>query len=118
MFFRLWFYACKIGLIGFALTFIGFVTSWPLSGTLQTVGLSIVVPLGIIGAILGVAGCFGLRSACPVCGTRGLWVQYERPSIGLECDRCGLIFGNPLLHFTLRVLPDTEPKNTSEFRDP
>ncbi len=109
MLFRLWFYACKIGVIGFALTIVGFATSWPLGDTLQFVGLMIVVLVCIVGVLLGIAGCFfGLRSACPICGTRSSWVRVGKQSIGLDCDRCGLVYGNPLLHFTPQVLDDSD----------
>jgi len=114
MLFRIWFYACKLVVVGLALAFLGYATSLPLSSAMGTIGVSIIVSLGIAGGVLGFAGCFGLRSACPFCGQRGLWVQYDRHTIGLECDNCGLVYGNPLLHMKLRIMPGTEPEDTEE----
>jgi len=116
MLFRIWFYACKIAIIGFAVFAVGFATSRQFSRILQMVGLAIVIPVVIFCAILGIAACFGLRSACPFCGTRGLWVQYGH-GIGLVCNRCGVVYGNPILQSTLRADSDVDADDSDTSSD-
>lgn len=103
MLFRIWFYACKVGLLGFGLVFLGISTTYPWSKLVESIGIVIIAPLCIAGALLGIWGIFGLRTACPRCGKSGLWVRCGRQSLGLECDRCGIVYGNPLWDWKLRV---------------
>jgi hypothetical protein len=114
MLFRIWFYACKVALLGFGLVFQGGGTTYPWSKAVRSIGFTIVVPLCIVGALLGIWGIFGVRSACPRCGKRGLWVRCGR-RLGLECDRCGIIVcGNPLWDWKLRVSEVNHQKEITE----
>lgn len=114
MLFRIWFYACKVGLLGFGLVLLGASTAYPWSAVAKSIGIVIVVPLCIAGALLGIWGIFGIRSSCPLCGKRGLWVRYEEKGLGLACDGCGIVGGNPLWNWKLRVSEASHQKNTTE----
>ena len=108
MFFKFWtIYTPKLGAIGFLLALIGFAT-WGSSygDVLQYMGLAILIPLCIVGAILGVWSCFGLRTRCPNCSTRSDWVQYSRRKTGLDCESCGLIICEHFWSFVLSVKQD------------
>lgn len=92
--FRLWFYLAKVG--GFALFAIVFATflapadSW--LGQLRTVALWIVIPLCLVGALMGILHALGkLRMLCPFCGKSGLVGGNKQDGIWLECETCGLV---------------------------
>ncbi len=105
MLFKAWFYACKLGLVGFALVFSSFVLgSWKEIALLT--GIAILIPIAACGAVLGILAMFGLRSTCPRCGMRGEWFRYGRNELAMSCETCGVIHGNPLWDFKLRVDAD------------
>jgi hypothetical protein len=92
--FRLWFYLAKVG--GFVLFAIIFATFFAPAdsglGQLRSVALGIVIPLCLIGAVMGVLHAIGkLRMLCPFCGKSGPVGGNKQDGMWLECDTCGLV---------------------------
>ena len=109
MFYKFWaIYSPKLGAIGFLLASIGFATSGSsLGNAVKFAGLTILIPLCIVGAILGIWGCFGFRTRCPKYSTPSYWVQYaRRRKIGLDCKSCGLVICENFWSFELSVKQD------------
>ena len=108
MFFRIYYHACQVGFLGFALAFAGFFT--PRSWHLLEVALVIVVPMGIMGAVIGlVMVTVGLRTACPNCGSPSYWMMasYGKSGfIGIDCEQCGLLGGDPFRDLVPRQRDD------------
>jgi hypothetical protein len=111
MLFRLWFYLCKLGICGFVCLFVGLAHILPADQgkLLSTVGIWIVVPIGIGGAVLAVPLLLGWKTGCPFCGGRCKWVTYGK-EMALDCPRCGLVHADPIRHWRLRV----EPRDADE----
>ena len=95
MFFRAWYHACQLFLLGFALVFVGL--AFGRTMILLPIGLAICVPLGICGGMLGaIVALVGLRSACPRCAAPAVWVGgLPKSIIAVDCPVCGLVGGNP-----------------------
>lgn len=111
MFFRSWFYVCKIASIALVLIVLGFLLPWQEIGVvLLAIGFACIVPVAIAGVFVGIAVCFfGLRTACPFCREPGEWISYTKNTLALDCQDCGLVYGNPAWHWKLRVLPCDQP---------
>jgi hypothetical protein len=116
MLFRGWYHACQLGLIGFAIVMLGAaIPGWRL---LTTVGMCIVAPLGIIGAMLGVLLVTrGIRSACPLCGTSAYWTSPAQSVIAVACQECGLVGGNPAWDARPRKLHEYDDNDASDDAD-
>jgi hypothetical protein len=115
MFFRIWFlYLSKAGVAGFVLAAAGFAMNGSPGRILQTVGLSIVIPLGIAGALTAFLILFKRTLACPLCGRQGRFeTRGNMPAI--NCRHCGLVLcKSPLTSFAILVKPATN-RNESEF---
>lgn len=112
MFFRVWFYVCKVAGVLFVL-FIGgtLARGWvPEMDLLTRVILAILIPMCIAGACLGVAiFVFGMRMRRPYCRRLGK-VGGGGHTLWLECPHCGTVYGHMIRDFTLRV----EPHETAE----
>jgi hypothetical protein len=103
MLFRIWYHTGNLGLLGLALTAAG--TMFNRTSFLLPVGIAIIAPLGIVGAILGIIWCtLGLRSACPRCGAPADWVSPAKSIIAVDCEHCGLVGGNPMWNLVPRTL--------------
>ncbi len=108
MFFRFWYHASQIWMIAFLAVFIGFLVP---SAFLIRIGVSIIVPLGLVGGVLGVIGITrGICSRCPVCGRKAFWAVPVKNILAVDCPDCGMIGGNPLrnLRPTLMTLQELE----------
>jgi hypothetical protein len=95
-------------MIAFLAVFIGFLVP---STFLTRIGVSIIVPLGLVGGVLGVIGVTrGICSRCPVCGRKALWAVPVKNILAVDCPDCGMIGGNPLrnLRPTLMTLQELE----------
>lgn len=58
----------------------------------------LLVFFGVIGALLGVLHItIGIRTACPLCGQVSPWIAARR-FLGIDCERCGVFGGYPLMH--------------------
>jgi predicted RNA-binding Zn-ribbon protein involved in translation (DUF1610 family) len=95
--FRLWFYLTKVG--GFVLFAIILATFFAPSDSwlerARFVAMSILVPLCLIGAFMGILMVFGrLRMLCPFCGKRGRVGGNKHDGMWMECDSCGFIHGS------------------------
>jgi len=67
---------------------------------LRTIGLWVFVPVGAAGALLGILGVTrGIRSACPMCGEPASWVGPAKHVLAVDCEKCGLVGGNPFLNW-------------------
>jgi hypothetical protein len=96
VFFRLWFiYLSKVAIVGFAFVAIGFAFSGALPRVLQSIGLAIVVPLGIVGALLAIVLMFRKTLACPACGAQSEFVT-DKKLVGVNCIHCGLVVVDPM----------------------
>jgi hypothetical protein len=106
MFFRVWFlYVSKIAVAGFALAAVGFATPGFAGGLLQNIGLSVIIPLGIGGALTAIVLVFKKSLACPLCGRQGKFVTCGKTP-AINCGHCGLVYcRNPLTSFALAVEP-------------
>jgi hypothetical protein len=112
MLFKAWFYICKLAILGFILVFLGVVNFIPGSHLLLQIGTWIVVPIGLASAILAIPlHLFGWRTACPFCGQASQWATYDK-AMALDCNRCGLIHGNPVTDWKLQILK--EPENNED----
>lgn len=120
MLFRLWFHIFRIALAAFLSVFIAAVLIGPpVVDVLANIAIGIVLGVGIAGAIVGGAMTFwGIRSACPFCGTCGEWIFYTKREVAMLCDECGIVHGNPMLHFRLSVEPWEEESDPEEVDEP
>lgn len=111
MLFRLWFYTCKLALVCFPLALAGLVAGarYPAVHVVGTAALAIFVVTGILGAGLGAALLLGMKLRCPFCGCPGQ-AGGNKHTLQLDCPRCGLVEGNLLKDFRLRLRPDDEPE--------
>jgi hypothetical protein len=92
--FRLWFYLAKVGgFILFAIIFATFFApadSW--LGHLRLVAQWILIPLCLVGALMGVLMALGkLKMLCPFCGKSRPVGGNKQDGIWLECETCGLV---------------------------
>jgi hypothetical protein len=92
--FRLWFYLAKVG--GFILFAIIFATFFAPAdsglGHLRLVAQWILIPLCLVGALMGVLMVLGkLRMLCPFCRKSGPVGGNKQDGIWLECETCGLV---------------------------
>ena len=108
MFFRIWFlYLSKIGLLGFVLAGVGLFADgrWGIASLLQMIGMWLVIPLGIAGALIALEMLIRPRLACPICGDSGEFVTYDKQP-AVDCSQCGLVYcKNALLSCRLCVEP-------------
>jgi hypothetical protein len=107
MFFRIWFYVCKVATALFIFFFGGLLLnkSIPEAGMLAGATLFFLIPMCLIGACLSVAiFIFGMRMKCPYCRRPGK-VGGTGPTLWLECPHCGTVYGNVIRDVTLRVEP-------------
>ncbi|MFM7739414.1 MAG: hypothetical protein ACKO9H_08430 [Planctomycetota bacterium] len=112
MLFRGWYHACQLGLFGFAITFFGFAV--PAFQSLITVGVWIITPLGLTGAILGLLLVTrGIRSACPLCGKAASWTSPAKKVLAIDCHNCGLVGGNPVRDRRPRELHEYDEEDAS-----
>jgi hypothetical protein len=113
MFLRIWFlYLQKLGFIGFALCVLGLLVSSSEWGPpLKVAGMMIVIPLGILGALITIPLLFFKRPLrCPACGEPGEVILYERHP-GIECVNCGIVYCKNLLtdfHVTIEPWPEED----------
>jgi len=110
MFFRVWFYLGKLMILLFGLVVLEFFMPrswWPAGPQVAKV---IFFVQAIFAVVFGIWGCVGIWSACPRCGTRGLWFHYGGSGIGLDCQRCGGVHGDLLWDWRLHV---TAPATTT-----
>lgn len=109
MLFRIWYHAGQLALLGFALTAAGMMFNR--TSFLLPIGVSIILPLGILGAILGIVWCtLGIRTACPQCRKPGYWVSPAKSVLAVDCEQCGLVGGNPAW--------DVRPRFLHEYYEP
>jgi hypothetical protein len=101
--FRVWYHACQLAVAALALACVG--AAVPMLSLLRTIGLWVFVPVGIAGALLGILGVTcRIRSGCPVCGKAANWVGPAKHVLAVDCEKCGLVRGNPLKDLRPRVL--------------
>ena len=94
MFFRFWYHTCQIGMFGFFCICVGVLMP---SSSMRSIGLGIVIPLGLVGATLGgIMAVRGIKSKCPICGEQGSWELRYRNCLTMVCPACGIVGGNPL----------------------
>src|SRR5262249_3444029 len=111
MFFRIWFYVCKFGVLLFGLCFGSFVFEiyCPEAKVARKVILMTLVPICIAGAGLGLAiFVFGMRLRCPYCNGKQTSIGGSGNVVFLECSQCGVVSGNVIRDFKLRVEPPEE----------
>ncbi|GMV83686.1 MAG: hypothetical protein AMXMBFR7_48700 [Planctomycetota bacterium] len=92
--FGLWFYAAKVG--GGALLAVLLVTSLcesnPAWNLVRTIALSLLIPLGLTGGLLGVLMALGrLRMRCPFCAKSGPAGGSADEGMSMDCPDCGHI---------------------------
>jgi hypothetical protein len=107
MFFRIWFYVCKVATVLFIILFGGLLLnkSIPEAGLLAGATLYFLIPMCAIGVYLRVAiSVFGMKMKCPCCRRLGK-TGNAGPTLWLECPRCGTVYGNVIRDATLRVEP-------------
>ena len=108
MFFRTWFYVCKFGVLLLWLCFMSFVIEiWcpEAKGATKAI-LVLLVPVCIAGAGLGLAiFVFGMRLRCPCCNGKETSAGGGGNVLFLECKQCGVVSGNVIRDFKLRVEP-------------
>ena len=112
MFFRLWFYLCKLAILCFVMLFaIPLLLEDPKWLWLWVGALLVIVVLGCTGAILAIAVfLFGMRLRCPLCGRPGQ-LAGNRYILALLCDDCGAVTGNVFKDFRLHREPwPSEPE--------
>lgn len=103
--FRVWYHACQLAVVAIAVALAG--TAIPMLSVLRTTGLWTFVPLGVAGALLGIIGVTcGIRSGCPVCGNAASWVGPAKHVLAVDCEKCGLVGGNPLKDLRPRFLTE------------
>jgi hypothetical protein len=101
--FRAWYHACQLASAAFVMALVG--TAIPMLSVLRTIGLWVFVPVGVAGALLGILGVTrGIRSACPMCGEPASWVGPAKHVLAVDCEKCGLVGGNPLMRLRPRLL--------------
>ena len=104
MAFRAWYHCCQCAPLCMALVAIGWVlpARW-----LTTIGMSLVVPLGMVGAMLGLlVVTYGIRTACPLCGHPAYWDHPTKNVVAVDCEQCGLVGGTPWGDFRPRALDE------------
>lgn len=106
MTFRIWFHLCQLVYVGFLILAVGALfQNW----FLTRIGLWLVVPIGLIGAVLGIIWTArGLRTACPLCSQVGQWVAPDKNALAIECSQCGLVGGYVIRDLRVRVLHELE----------
>jgi len=110
--FRAWYHACQVGSAAFILAFVG--TAIPMLSVLRFVGLCILIPLGVLGALLAIIGVTrGIRSGCPMCGRAATWVRPAQHVLAVDCEKCGLVGGNPLKVLRPRLVRDLHEDDKS-----
>jgi hypothetical protein len=99
MFFRLWFlYLVKLGFLGFAIVFLGFlIPPEPWGDAVFRSGLFLIIPIGVIGAAIGIWLCISNRIRCPLCGKLGRFVTIGRSHPAVDCLNCGVVYPRNLL---------------------
>ena len=106
MLFRAWYHTCQLAVIGFVMTFAGLLLPPPWE-ILSQIGIWIVVPICVLGALLGIAGVvFGIRTACPICGLTAYWTSPAKNTLAIDCPKCGLVGGKPVWNMKPRVLDE------------
>lgn len=113
MFFRIWFYVCKISFLLFCLLLVTFgVEIWfPEAKVAITVFLAILIPMCIFGGVLGIAiFLFGMRLRCPYCNRRDTSLGGRNNLMILQCDHCGIAYGNIIRDFKIHLEPSQEQK--------
>jgi hypothetical protein len=107
MLFRLWFYLCKIAILGFALTILGIAKISIWSQWFFVIGLSILVPLCLCGALVAILFCLGWRWACPFCGEKAT-LSGERNKMIIKCPRCGSYQANIFYDWRFKIMEDCD----------
>jgi hypothetical protein len=94
--FRLWFYLTKLGGILFVIIFVTFFApNESLLGRARFVAMCILVPLCLIGAVMGILMAIGrLRMRCPFCGKTGQVGGSKRDGLWMECESCDFVHGS------------------------
>ena len=115
MVFRTWFYVCKLAGVCLLL---GGLASLALDGAPAARIVRRATFVGLIsfaaaGAGLGLAVfVFGVKLRCPRCGRPG-GAGGHGSTFELHCDRCGVVHGNVVTDFALRVDPPESAGNGS-----
>ena len=103
--FRAWYHACQLASAAAVMALVG--TAIPRLSVLRTIGLWVFIPVGIAGALLGILGVTcGIRYGCPVCGKAANWVGPAKHVLAVDCEKCGLVGGNPLKGLRPRILKE------------
>jgi hypothetical protein len=92
--FRLWLYLTKVYGVGlFAVIFATFFAPNDSAlGHARSAALFILIPLCLIGALMGILMAFGkLRMLCPFCGRSGPAGASKQDGMWMKCESCGLI---------------------------
>jgi hypothetical protein len=95
VFFRIWFYLCKVAAVAFPAAFLGLIGGlvWQPLLWVFLVGLMLIIPMGIAGGLLGVAIYIcGMKMSCPLCGQPGV-PSAGRGILYLDCENCGTVYG-------------------------
>jgi hypothetical protein len=95
VFFRIWFYLCKVAGVAFSAAFLGLIGGlvWQPLLWVFIVGLLLIIPLGIAGGLLGFAVFIcGMKMSCPLCGQPGD-LSGDKETLCLDCENCGTVYG-------------------------
>jgi len=99
-------------------------SAWTFGHVLQAIGICIVLPVCLTGGAVALFSCFGFRMACPFCQSKCQLVLLEenRRTLVVECDACGLVYGDPLTDWKLQMLPpeeeeEQEPPSDTELAE-
>jgi hypothetical protein len=121
MFFRVWYYLCVVGApVLFLLMIFGFVFAAvsPVMALIGRVALTVMVALGITGAVVAILLLFcGLRLRCPFCGEPGEFCGSKEEGPGFFCDHCGLVQGSGFLKLRLVRQWENGPPEDAEDVD-
>lgn len=110
MFFRIWFFACKLFVLFSILLLVSLAAeSWVPEVRVLRMAFWILIPIAFWGGVLSLLLQFGMRLQCPYCKGRETTFSGRGNFIFLECKNCGKVGGHIIGGWKLHVERPTPP---------